>query len=85
MTLWALCFVLAINQRFEPVRAFVADVLEDRHSVTPGQLFLLESICGQFAIKDRGADFPAAAGSGWRASPDPGGIFPVSKNYPAGA
>ena len=46
VALRALGFFLAVNQRFEMVIAFLADVFEDRHV---GSSCLLESICGEFA------------------------------------
>jgi hypothetical protein len=44
----ALGLFFAIDESFELVTAFLADVLEDRHAVTP-DVSLLKSICGEFA------------------------------------
>jgi hypothetical protein len=46
MAFWALGFFLAVNEGFEAVIAFLADVLVDRHERLQ---YLLESICGEFA------------------------------------
>jgi hypothetical protein len=46
VALWALGFFFAVDEGFEVMIAFLADVLEDGHG---DSRYLLESICGEFA------------------------------------